>query len=637
MKEESTVSICNLTKAVYTRLAEFLEDDDIDRLAATSKTMKRKMDNESIWHGRFRRNMLDSLHDDWSDTLHTADDWQNYVVWQRCHLLYADNSLFGRNRTKFRIDPNIAGIKKSVITDNCLFVLDYAGKVHKWDEDDEWKLSVLTNVVDIITDASDLGRNRTSLFVLSQSEKLFEARPQLRDFYRYNKDGIKTRDFERKLKHWHRNGAPRSGDRVDVFRIETNLRRVFKMTFQQAHRFISLQVSNRDYLKPDNIIADSRGRHINELQLLTVKGRVWSLTVNEPELIANGGGAQVALRNITSRFDLKGDDDEENTQITKLFNGKHISALLEKSGDLLVFSDKDDEMTNFFSNRTLRKTTIGSDQSTTRLSTSLNVGCAIEDVSISKNHMLIIDIRGRLWSVGRNRNGQLGLCNRTDQSSPKLVPLPLNVKKVLSASTSSTHSVILCEMRNGNVMPYACGALRSQKILGYNIDFDDRSIQTQSISSGYMTSLTKFCPIEIDLESSYSQVCISNSQIVFLRKNNEKDPKSNNDKNQNVTHIYEHCRHCQVSSNGILAYEGMDSFKSAMREKSLDWINEQVGMCSCIIGNHAFRTVLIERLVEQREYERGDEFYPIESDLIIEAIQYAQMIDRQNQPFSLIQ
>ena len=158
-------------------------------------------------------------------------------------------------------------------------------------------------------------------------------------------------------------------------------------------------------------------------------------------------------------------------------------------------------MTNFFSNRTLRKTTIGNDQATTRLSTSLNVGCAISDVSISKNHMLIIDIRGRLWSVGRNRNGQLGLCNRTDQSSPKLVPLPLNVKRVLSASTSSTHSVILCgkswalthskiqgqnyhadlEMRNGQVMPYACGALRTQKILGYNIDFDADNITTQSI------------------------------------------------------------------------------------------------------------------------------------------------------------
>ena len=58
---------------------------------------------------------------------------------------------------------------------------------------------------------------------------------------------------------------------------------------------------------------------------------------------------------------------------------------------------------------------------------------------------------------------------------------------------------------------------------------------------------------------------------------------------------------------------------------------------SSFSGNHAYRTVLIERLVEQREYERSDEFYPIDSDLIIEAIQYAQMIDRQNQPFSLIQ
>ena len=34
--------------------------------------------------------------------------------------------------------------------------------------------------------------------------------------------------------------------------------------------------------------SDSRGKHINELQLLTTKGRVWSLTVNEPELIAQG-------------------------------------------------------------------------------------------------------------------------------------------------------------------------------------------------------------------------------------------------------------------------------------------------------------------------------------------------------------
>ena len=64
-------------------------------------------------------------------------------------------------------------------------------------------------------------------------------------------------------------------------------------------------------------LSDSRGKHINELQLLTTKGRVWSLTVNEPELIANGGGAQVALKNITSRFDSQYSDGNENTQITK--------------------------------------------------------------------------------------------------------------------------------------------------------------------------------------------------------------------------------------------------------------------------------------------------------------------------------
>jgi len=642
---KSTAGIVSLTESCYRNLAYHLSDYDIDALSCTNKKMRSKMTSDSIWRLRFERRFCREE----DEKLKLASNWKQLYKWQCCEMLYSDTSLFGPSKFTIYMDAQMYGIRKTVITNSAVFVLDNSGSVHKWDSDDEfWSPNVLSNVVDIVTDSTDARQHRNSLFVLSQSDRLAGERPKLIDFLKWQKrktgpngsGDFEFSDFERKLKHWYPTGAPRSGDRVDVFRVENgNLRRVFKMTFQQAHRFVLLQVSNRDYNKTPSQqnLSDSRGKHINELQLLTTKGRVWSLTVNEPELIANGGGAQVALKNITSRFDSQYSDGNENTQITKLFNGKHLSALLEKSGDLLVFSDKDDEMTNFFSNRTLRKTTIGNDQATTRLSTSINVGCAISDVAISKNHMLIIDIRGRLWSVGRNRNGQLGLCNRTDQSAPKLVPLPLNVKRVLSASTSSTHSVILCEMRNGQVMPYACGALRSQKILGYNIDFDADNITTQSISSGYMTSLTKFCPIEIDLESSYSQVCITNSQIVFLRKNDEQCRNSSEEKNPTTTHIYEHCRHCQVSANGILAYDGMESFKSAMREKTLDWINEQVGMCSCIIGNHAYRTVLIERLVEQREYERGDEFYPIDSDLIIEAIQYAQMIDRQNQPFSLIQ
>ena len=51
------------------------------------------------------------------------------------------------------------------------------------------------------------------------------------------------------------------------------------MTFQQAHRFTALQVSNRDYNKTEaQNQGDDAKRHINELQLLTTKGRVWSLT-----------------------------------------------------------------------------------------------------------------------------------------------------------------------------------------------------------------------------------------------------------------------------------------------------------------------------------------------------------------------
>ena len=62
------------------------------------------------------------------------------------------------------------------------------------------------------------------------------------------------------------------------------------------------------------------------------------------------------------------------------------------------------------------------------------------------------------------------------------------------------------EMRSGKVIPYACGALRNTKILGYGIDFEDVNLTSDrhSLSSGYMTSLTKFCQIDIELEPRIS-------------------------------------------------------------------------------------------------------------------------------------
>ena len=151
--------------------------------------------------------------------LHTADYWKNYIFWQRSEITYSDNSLFGKNQNQIKLDPNIVGIRKVVITDCCIFILDHAGQVHKWEEDEDWKLNILERVVDLITDASDLGRHRTSLFVLSQSDILYRERPRLQEFYQYKVNGVRTREFERKLRHWHANGAPKSGDRVDVFRV----------------------------------------------------------------------------------------------------------------------------------------------------------------------------------------------------------------------------------------------------------------------------------------------------------------------------------------------------------------------------------------------------------------------------------
>ena len=124
----------------------------------------------------------------------------------------------------------------------------------------------------------------------------------------------------------------------------------------------------------------------------------------------------MALKNITSRFDKFYADSSDQCHVRKLFNGKHISAMLERGGDLLVFSDRNEEMEMFFPDLKLFDTLISKDKDSKRLSAIVNIGCEILDCAISKNHMLIIDCHGRLWSLGRNRNGQLGLCSRTDQS-----------------------------------------------------------------------------------------------------------------------------------------------------------------------------------------------------------------------------
>ena len=55
--------------------------------------------------------------------------------------------------------------------------------------------------------------------LLSQSENLMQQRPALRDFYRYRRSENRNREMERALRNWHPNGAPKSGDKVDVFRI----------------------------------------------------------------------------------------------------------------------------------------------------------------------------------------------------------------------------------------------------------------------------------------------------------------------------------------------------------------------------------------------------------------------------------
>jgi len=653
-KKEEHTGICNLTAECYTHLVRFLEDEDIDHLGATNKLMRDRMDTESIWHIRYNNCMLDSYDSPRPGKLHTADTWKSLVYWQRSEITYSDNSLFGKNQNVFKLDPNMVGVRKVVITDCCIFVLDNAGKVHKWDEDDHWKLNVLEQVVDIITDASDLGRHRTSLFVLSQSDTLFKDRPKLRDFIQYKKDGIRSRDFERKLRHWHPNGAPRSGDRVDVFRVESSsLRRVFKMTFQQAHRFTSLQVSNRDYLKSASspYVSDSRGKHINELQLLTTKGRVWSLTVNEPELIANGGGAQVALKNISSRFDMKEDDDEQ-LLVEKTFNGKFLSGLLCRSGNLHLFSDKPNKMKEMFPQRTFVQTSIGNDQDTQRPSTTINVGARIFDVSISNTHILIIDIYGRLWAVGGNRVGQLGLNHLIDQSNPKLVPLNPDVKRTISVAASSNSSTILCELKDGSIQAYFAGKLNGGTLIGYSLTEDTEDYE-DDFSYHYSRSkiIDQFKQIDISLTRKTDSVKMTNNQIVFLARHSvdKKLPfKELPTDLESMASLA--CRSCENADPSWCDHYG-NEFSNAVTDKNIRWLNERITCCACPMGNHVYRTILTERLTIARQMQRlhhedtedfGNWMDKLDPEIdnrideLIEALALAHSINNQLPPFSAL-
>ena len=56
-----------------------------------------------------------------------------------------------------------------------------------------------------------------------------------------------------------------------------------------------------------------------------------------------------------------------------------------------------------------------------------------------------------------------------------MVPLPRNVKKVISAGCSETGSVILAELNCGRKKAFACGSLDySDKFNNLDIEYDDR-------------------------------------------------------------------------------------------------------------------------------------------------------------------
>lgn len=628
--------LLGLPMRVYRHLATWLDDIDVRRLAATCSKLKKSLDDDAVW-----RKLYEVIYKDYSPKLNTADHWRSHVEWSRSKIIHSDASLFGDTTFNLAMDPKMHGMRKICFSEECIFALDMAGTVHVWDEEDCWKKTPLTNVVDITTDAYDTRRERTSLFVLSQSPSMISGRPKLINYLKYQKrvdeeEFRYDRWFENKgLTLWHTNGAPRAGDHVDVFRITDlgRLRRVFKMSFQQNHKFLTINVSNRDYTATVNLNEETRNKHVNEVQMMTTKGRVWAITVNEPNLLASGGGAQVSLRNLTSRFDTV--YDEVNMCLAKkVVNGPYITGLLTQDGNLNLFSDQNIRMMEMFYNRPMFKTECSKLNDTEdypcteRLSTIMNIGCEIEDVSISISHILIVDVYGRLWVVGQNRHGELGTGNQHDQSKPVRIALPKDVKKVLSVCASTNMSGILVEAEDGSREVYCAGHLRQHTFMGYDLvgDLDDDSTYDRYLCRR-PRNINTFTQVEVALPDMTDKMHMSTNHVSFTVRHG---PGRAEEEEMEPADLGESKSSCSACED----FEPWNHFSPEYADKTPRWILEKIERCTCLAGNGFYTGLLLSRLSDQRMAQRAlvseesldfelDQDFDKDIDELIEAITFA--------------
>lgn len=184
--------------------------------------MRAHLEVNGIWRARFER--LFDRDDD--EKLAVASNWQQLYKWQRASISYTDGRAFDEHLDHMiYMDTGMYGIKKVIPTRDVLFVLDNSGAVRDGHgRVGPWHTVECGRHCDGCVERHQHQRN--SLFVLSQSDSLRSERPRLIDFHRWEqvKDDVYLPatlfDFEKKLRHWHPTGAPRSGDKVDVFRIE---------------------------------------------------------------------------------------------------------------------------------------------------------------------------------------------------------------------------------------------------------------------------------------------------------------------------------------------------------------------------------------------------------------------------------
>uniref|UniRef100_A0A7D9NJX6 F-box protein 24 n=2 Tax=Xenopus tropicalis TaxID=8364 RepID=A0A7D9NJX6_XENTR len=225
-------------------------------------------------------------------------------------------------------------------------------------------------------------------------------------------------------------------DCVEVYR-QADGRRVFKMLFHPSMRFRQIALLGEETHRV--------------LLLLTEKGKVYHLTINESQLEQpRSYNMQMVMRKVSECL--------ANHVISRLCAGPNTLVYITDLGSLYYEIHSREVYRNLFG--TLQP--FGSFD--TEMPIAVPLPSKVVLCSISKNHLALADEHGRIFTQGSNRYGQLGTGDKTDRGQPTQVAqmaCPVHIWCGLH------HTLVLIQGRDMRKEIFGCGCGAGGRLPGW--------------------------------------------------------------------------------------------------------------------------------------------------------------------------